>query len=605
MCAGSTVALWTLAAGAALICCGSARGLFAQTVAPGAEQADRLRGTVVNGLTHEPIGRALVLSPDNRFATLTDERGRFEFALPRVEGQHVDQASSGTGGPTTEIGQSSAQFFTATIGAQPQLMKIRNDRPNFLTARKTGFLFENNEMQGVPVAPDQEEVTISLVPEARIVGHVMLPGSEAASGMQVELYRRQVQNGRVHWDAAGNATARSDGEFRFAELPSGAYKVSTREFLDRDPVTSNRRAQVFGFPPVYYPAAADFATGAVIRLTAGETSEANLSPAKREYYSVKMGVANATAGVQPDVQVWRQGHEGPGYSLGYNVREGAIEGLLPNGSYTVQVTSNGPNSLTGISNIAVSGAPVSGVVVTLVPSVSIEVRVREDLQHQTPEPTTMMTVANGVQRNFTVNGRRPNYLQATLVPVEEFGFKPTYSLRPPTGPEDETLVIENVMPGRYRVQVETGVGYVASIDCGGTDLHRLPLEIGFGASPPQIEITVRDDGGEVQGSIVESAKSGSPSRTASSPVQMPGVVYLAPIGDSGQMKQAWLDPNGNFRAEQVAPGRYRVLAFEHQRPDLEFANEEMMSRYDSKAQIVTVAAGQSENLRLTLIMENE
>jgi len=40
------------------------------------------------------------------------------------------------------------------------------------------------------------------------------------------------------------------------------------------------------------------------------------------------------------------------------------------------------------------------------------------------------------------NGRRPNYLQVTLVPAEEFGFAPGASLRPPTGPEDDSLVIE-------------------------------------------------------------------------------------------------------------------------------------------------------------------
>ena len=44
-----------------------------------------LRGTVINSVTREPVARALVSSPDNRFATLTDDQGRFEFQLPRIE----------------------------------------------------------------------------------------------------------------------------------------------------------------------------------------------------------------------------------------------------------------------------------------------------------------------------------------------------------------------------------------------------------------------------------------------------------------------------------------------------------------------------------------
>ncbi len=46
------------------------------------EQPTTFRGTVVNSVTHAPIRRALVYSADNRFATLTDGEGHFEFAYP-------------------------------------------------------------------------------------------------------------------------------------------------------------------------------------------------------------------------------------------------------------------------------------------------------------------------------------------------------------------------------------------------------------------------------------------------------------------------------------------------------------------------------------------
>ena len=50
------------------VCCLCAGQGFAQNPQP-ENQPNTVRGTVVNAVTHEPIGRALVYSPDNRYAT--------------------------------------------------------------------------------------------------------------------------------------------------------------------------------------------------------------------------------------------------------------------------------------------------------------------------------------------------------------------------------------------------------------------------------------------------------------------------------------------------------------------------------------------------------
>src|SRR5215468_581846 len=59
--------------------------LVAQDAPPSIEHSQVLRGTVINSLTREPIGRALVLSPDNRFAVMTDDQGRFQFTIPTMK----------------------------------------------------------------------------------------------------------------------------------------------------------------------------------------------------------------------------------------------------------------------------------------------------------------------------------------------------------------------------------------------------------------------------------------------------------------------------------------------------------------------------------------
>ena len=578
-----------LAFAIALSCCSSITRLSSQSGKAGIEHTDSLRGTVVNSLTHEPISRALVFSPDNRFAIMTDDRGHFEFTFPRAEGEKT----AGFAG-TSDVHSLETS----------QRQRTRTNRPTMLMARKTGFLSRKNGQEGFQISPAQQELTISLVPEARVVGHVILPGSDGSDKIQVELYRRQVREGREHWDPAGTVMSRSDGEFRFAELSGGSYKLLTHELLDRDPLTFNPRGQLFGYLPVYYPAASDFATAAVIRLSPGETFQARLSLAKREYYGVKLGVANAPAGLQAGIQVWPRGHPSPGYSLGYNPRDGLIEGLLPDGTYTVQITTRGPNAMTGMLNITVSGAALSGSAVTLLPNSSITVSVKEEFQHIETVPLGRMTI--GDVRPVPESGRRPNYLQVTLLPAEEFGFAPGASLRPPTGPEDDSLVIENVQPGRYRVRVNTSIGFASAITSGSTDLQRQTLVVGLGASTPPIEITVRDDGAEVEGVIESTASTGVRRTWFNSPGQSPGNVYFVPMADGdGQFREAWISPDGKFRLQQLPPGTYRVLAFDRQQPDMEYARGEVLGQYDSKAQVVRVVSGQKEHLQLPLITANE
>jgi hypothetical protein len=581
--------LKALAFGIALSCCGGITRLSAQSSTTGVEHTDSLRGTVVNSFTHEPINRALVFSPDNRFATMTDDRGHFEFTFPRGEGEKTAGFA----------GSSDVRSLETS-----RLQHAGTNRPTMLMARKTGFLSRNIGQEGFQISPAQQELTISLVPEARVIGHVILPGSDGSDKIQVELYRRQVREGHEHWDPAGTAMSRSDGEFRFAELSAGSYKLLTHELLDRDPLTFNPRGQLFGYPPVYYPAAPDFATAAVIRLSPGETFQAKVSPEKREYYPVKVGVKNAPAGLQTGIQVWPQGHAGPGYSLGYNPGDELIEGLLPDGTYTVQVMTYGPNAMTGMLNITVSGAALSGPAVTLLPNSSITVSVKEEFQHTETVPQGRMTI--GDVRPVPENGRRPNYLQVTLVSAEEFGFAPGASLRPPTGPQDDSLVIENVQSGRYRVRVNTSIGFVSSITSGGTDLQRHPLVVGVGGSTPPIEITVRDDGAQVEG-MIEGTTTTEVHRVGfNSPGQSPGNVYFVPMADSGgQFSVAWVFPDGKFQLQQLPPGVYRVLAFDRQQPDLEYASDEVMGQYDSKAKVIRVVSSQKEHLQLPLITASE
>jgi hypothetical protein len=110
---------------------------------------------------------------------------------------------------------------------------------------------------------------------------------------------------------------------------------------------------------------------------------------------------------------------------------------------------------------------------------------------------------------------------------------------------------------------------------------------------------MRDDTASFDGTI-EGANSAS--TRANSSTGTAAYVYCIPQPDgSGQFNQVWVSPDGKFNSPEMPPGVYQILAFKHQQNDLEYRNPEAMRAYESKGQIVRLAAGQKEHLQLQLI----
>jgi hypothetical protein len=557
-----------------VLSCAQIRAVRAQT--PPGSDAETIHGTVLNKLTHQPIERALVYSPDNRFATMTDGRGRFAFEIPAEK-------------PPANGDQLSAQGSVAYAGP---------NRPYMLMARKPGFF--TMEDQDGQLSPGQKELTLYLVPEGLITGHVSLA---APDKITVQLYRRQIQEGLARWMPVKTVQTKSDGEFRLSGLTPGAYKLFTLELLDRDPLTFNPGGQLYGYAPLYYPSANNFAAAQTIDLPAGGTFQANLSPTRREYYPVEIGVLNMPISRGVQVQVFAAGQAGPGYSLGYNAQKGTIEGTLPNGTYEVEVSSFSAPAVSGTANISVSGGPAKGQTLMLLPNASVPVKLTEAFTSVEANSSQggFGNVSNQ-ETNFDGDGQhRGRYVQVMLEPADESGRRQRVSLRPPTTPEDESLVLENVRPGQYWVRVEPSRGYAASLSASDVNLFDHPLVVAAGASPPAIEVVMRDDGAQIEGRVERAANGAGP---AASPLQMSAHIYLVPLpGSTGQFRELWSSPDGKVFAQQVPPGEYRVLAFEHPQRELEYRSEEAMHKFESKGQLIRLLAGQKEELRLQLITE--
>ena len=547
-----------------------------QDVLP-AESDSSVHGTVINAVTRAPVARALVYSPDNRYATLTDGEGHFEFALSKVS-------------PEPQNGM----LFSGPGPAPRPWTFGRLGIPFWFLARKPGFLDDPDANRQAEVSSGGG-ITISLMPEALIKGRVTFSAAEAAAGITVQLLTRQVQEGLPRWIPGMSVRANSNGEFRFAELLPGTYKIVTHEWMENDPLTAVPGSQLYGYAPVYFPGVADFAAASAIQLSAGQTFEADLSLTRQPYFPVKIPVENAEVrGMNVNVSV--QGHRGPGYSLGYNPSTQRIEGLLPNGNYLVEAAAYGPTPATGTVSLAVAGGPAEGPTQTLIPGSSLRLEVKEEFSDTKWRGETFW---NDGKRNFTFRHGPRSYLQVRAEATDDFEHPRNVMIRPPTGPEDESLVLENLAPGRYWLLLNSGRGYVASATMGGVDLLREPLVVGAGTSAP-IEIVMRDDSAQLEGTVA--GISAQPNMTAGSanlgfqPSQV--WVYCVPLPDSpGHFQQIGVSYDGNFSYPMV-PGTYRLLAFRNQQPNLPYRDAEAMRAYETKGQVIHLAAGEKANVQV-------
>lgn len=536
------------------------------------EHVTTLRGRVLNAVTNEPVPRALVVLRMNDAATFTDDRGQFELNIS----EKIDTNNPQPGSTTW----------------MSRVLETR--KPGFIQAHPMVTIVYGSGS----TTNDQPQVTIRLVPEALIVGHVDVPGAEGEVRIQCQLYRRETREGRETWTPQRDFRTWADGEFRFSNLTAGTYKLITHEQVDRDSMQQGPDAQRFGYPPVYYQNTTDFSLATPIVVKAGETARVNLTVRRREYYPVRIAVVNMPAGLRlfPPT-VYPTGHPSPGWSLGYNPGENAIDGILPDGNYTVQLSTLGQPGMTGILNFSVNGRSLEGPTLNLAPDSTVTVKVREEFQSGLSNFAAPETASDTPQPG----GRHNSNVHVGLSPIDELNlFRMGAGYLEAEESHGQDLTIPNVRPGRYRVIVNSGMGYTASIQSGGKDLLQQPLVVGLGGSVAPIEVVLRDDGAEVDGTLEGESINPATIAAEAQTSRLNHLVYLLPVkeGEEPRNVPAW---QATFRFEQVPPGDYLAVAFEQPPEDLPFGSVERMQSLSGKGQMIHLETAQKISLKLKLV----
>jgi len=161
---------------------------------------------------------------------------------------------------------------------------------------------------------------------------------------------------------------------------------------------------------------------------------------------------------------------------------------------------------------------------------------------------------------------------------------------------DGTFSIPVVPEGHYRfaVQVhEPGASYVADIRQGSFSVYDNGLQVGNSEVAP-LEVDIRTNGGSVNAVVAGPANQGASAgkTVVLVPTQRRQNPVLYVIGQS--------DGKGQVVMSNVAPGQYKLFAFDSVRPG-SWMNAEFMKKIEEAGTVVTVGAETRQNAQVRTI----
>jgi protocatechuate 3,4-dioxygenase beta subunit len=519
----------------------------------GAEQSGgrefSIGGMVVDSATGKPVGHALVgldvegAPPMRR--VMTGEDGRFEITGIRAAGHGSIEA--------WKPGYSSPR-------------RIRTDR-----YRRIG------RMQSITVEPGAD-VTIRLTPEATIAGQVVDENGEPIEGLPIELVFEAAEQGRRILRESDRTTTNEEGRFRFANLFSGRYFVAAGPSEEVASRNGENGHTALGYPEEFYGGGSDASTASPIDLRAGRHIDLDMRLALEPMFHVTGTISGNPVPGHPDLRILNAAQQRVGQTYLQDTNREFQIALLPRGSYTIRssvINFDKKQCAVAVKHLDLT-RDVVGLHLAMAPCATIPVNVH--VEHS----------AEGVKKDQENDAARA-HLSAKGVGISNQPYAARVSLFLKDDPtpfsrllsqsekddEPNAQWIRNVEPGAYRMEVTSyGRFYVEAAQSGLTDLQREDLVVAEGSAVPPIEVRLRDDGAQLEGTIT-----GGDTASAA-------VAIAIPENRERYAKIA-IFQEGKYHFRDLAPGTYRILAVDRV-DDFAYAERDVMAKYLAQSKEVNL-----------------
>jgi uncharacterized protein (DUF2141 family) len=454
-----------------------------------------------------------------------------------------------------------------------------------LWARKPGFFTEqdlgrssawSNSWHDVP---SNAETVLKLVPESIIYGEVKNENGEPLEGVTVRAQRWQMVDGRRSLQNMGDALTDDEGNFRLAELRPGRYRLAFVEShrggsITVDRLTRKRNADQ-GYGLQFYPGVSDSELATLIELRTGSQVHIAQSLRTQRLYEV----AGVVRGSDPETRF-------------------TVTLMNSDGDFVNKSTRLDPKT----GGFQISGVPEGTYMLTAVALARNDERTKEFGPQQTATQLIHVTsdllglvlpVGRGISLRVQIDGAASPagaddvpHVRVRMI-SKEFPQHSPGTVAPPRKDEHKAAAtIDDIPPGTYTVEVSPNQpGYVATLRCGSVDLLREELTLAPGASLPPIEVTLRNDGAQLN---LTSTRNGQ--------LVAAGVVIYSPESPRRSLLTQ-TNETGTLGMGNVPPGKYQVVAVEDTQ-DLEFRNPAVMAKYLAHATEVNLQPGDQASVRV-------
>jgi len=408
-----------------------------------------------------------------------------------------------------------------------------------------------------------------------------------------------------------SASTDSEGIFRMANLATPGLWVlcsvpAQEHAAARAAGTLAAAASTPGYPSVCYPgpipASGDVAPANAVTLAPGQQAEVEISLTRQPFYRVAIAIPNALGAPGVGVDIRDPSGRTLEFSAEWNSKTGLVEVYLPSGQYYAEARSQGQTNGYGRLDFRVGSAAITGLSMMLLPSRPISVEIHKDF---TASSNPQGPIVTGLNRNQNNPGLNITLIAADSAISDMAGG----GLSQPPGSGDPSLFqLDNAIPGRYWVLTYPYEGYVSSITSGGSDLSRQPLVVGPGNSTAPIQVTLRNNTGQIQCTVnaPSAAEPASATTAAGGANAVPGEVkpiflYAIPTSQtSSQIPQTQGSGSESITFPNLAPGTYRVVAYDRFQ-QINLSDPQQLAEIASRGQTVTVSPGATASIQLDLI----
>lgn len=513
------------------------------------EQADEgsLEGTVINGVTKEPVRKAQVtLVPGNVPQAITDANGRFIFRkLP-------------PGTYTLHAQHPEFPLIVSGMAATSPLM--------------------------VTLAPQEKksDLVMALTPGASISGRVMDQDDRPLSGCNVQTLQLAPGPGGGRLYATRGEASDDRGEYRTHGLARGHYYVSV-QCSQPLPMAHGlvRRGSEADLPEQryaaeFYPDSPDPSGASRVMVAAG----ANVTGIDFHMHATSTvtvhGRINADAealSLKPHVELVSRDPLLSGmlrFAASVNAQTGAFRiPAVPAGAYTLKALAQDKRHV-------------------------YEARIPVDIGAEPPRPIDLPLIPGGeFTGTIELEGDPPKppieNLRIRLTPLDaEFsGSWPEAKVE-----RDGTFSLSGVVAGRWCLRIEGAQAYVKSLSVSGQEVHGCAVSVFPGS-------------GGVMRAVVSTKMANVEGMVSGMTPQQPNSVLLILVSEEadaqGQPRTVRAGTDGHFSITGIEPGRYRLYAAGGMEGAVLQQNLRVLKALETRATRIEMEAGGRSTTQAQLI----